>query len=135
MHATFQHQSDGAAPTKVFSVAPGGNFTRLEPSRWEEMVEGCAPSGVNISLPQDGTGIPAVQLQAVTDALLAATRDMGTSTRERPRKPDPKKRLVTTEQIVARMRVTYPTLVAAKLDQGLMHFVLSELMTQAVNSR
>jgi hypothetical protein len=99
------------------------------------MVEGCAPSGVTISLPQDGTGIPAVQLQAVTDALLAATRDMGTSTRERPRKPDPKKRLVTTEQIVARMRVTYPTLVAAKLDQGLMHFVLSELMTQAVNSR
>jgi hypothetical protein len=41
---------------------------------------------------------------------------MGTSTRERPRKAEPKKKLVTTEQIVARMRVTYPTLVAAKLD-------------------
>jgi hypothetical protein len=46
-----------------------------------------------------------------------------------------KKKLLTTEQIVARMRLSYPLLSAARMDPGLLHLFLSELMTSAVNAR
>ena len=104
---------------------------RLEPSRWEQLMEGCAPQGVRVAPPTGDSGVPELQLQAVTSALLAATRDMGTNTGRGFTKPlkEQKKKLITTDQIVARMRVSYPALSAARMDQGLLHLFLSELMT------
>jgi hypothetical protein len=75
----------------------------------------------------------------VTSALLAAaqTRDMATNTggvKWRPAR-EVKKKLLTAEQIVDRMRVSYSALRAAKVDAGLRHLFLAELMTQAVNDK
>ncbi len=44
-----------------------------------------------------------------------------------------KKKLLSTEQIVERMRVSYPALRVAKVDPGLKQLFLAELMTQALN--
>ncbi len=44
-----------------------------------------------------------------------------------------KRRLLSAEQIVDRMRVSYPALRAAKVDPGLKRLFLAELMTQALN--
>ena len=40
-----------------------------------------------------------------------------------------KRKLLTAEQIVERMRVSYPALRAAKVDPGLKRLFLAELMT------
>jgi hypothetical protein len=44
-----------------------------------------------------------------------------------------KKRVLSAEQIVDRMRVSYPALRAAKVDNSLRQLFLAELMTQSVN--
>jgi hypothetical protein len=44
----------------------------LEPSTFEQLMEGCVPEGVALAPTQGDVGVPAVQLQAVTNALLAA---------------------------------------------------------------
>jgi hypothetical protein len=76
-------------------------------------------------------------VEAVTNALLAAaqTRDMATNTggvKWRPAQPKERK-VLSAEQIVGRMRVTYPALRAAKVDAGLRKLFLAELLTQSVN--
>lgn len=44
--ATICHQSDGLNPSKVFSLVPGrAQEGRLEPSTWEQLMEGCLPGG------------------------------------------------------------------------------------------
>ena len=58
----------------------------------------------------------------MTNALLAAAQTW-----------DMAKKLLTAEQIVARMRVSYPALKAAKVDAGLRQLFLAELLTQAAN--
>ena len=50
-------------------------------------MEGCAPRGVNVTTPSVDSGVPEMQLQAVTNALLAATREMGTNTGRNYLKP------------------------------------------------
>jgi hypothetical protein len=42
---------------------------------------------------------------------------------------EPRKKLLSAEQIVERMRVSYPALRAAKVDPGLKQLFLAELMT------
>jgi hypothetical protein len=79
----------------------------------------------------------------VTEALLAAaqTHDVSTNTGGVRYRPPParqparvaKRKLLSAEQIVDRMRVSYPALRAAKVDQGLKRLFLAELMTQALN--
>lgn len=129
MVATIQHRSDGTQPTTVYSVGPGNATTRLDPSMWEKLMEGCGGMASEEAPPSQG-GLDA-QVQAVTNALLAATRDMSTNTGgAKWRPPQAKtKKLLTTEEIVGRMRVSYSALRAAKLDAGLRQLILSELMT------
>ena len=80
-------------------------------------------------------------MTALTNALLAAAqmRDMATNTGgvkwRPPAKKTEKRRLLSTEQIVERMRVSYPALRAAKVDPALKQLFLAELLTQAHNER
>jgi hypothetical protein len=115
-------------------VTRSGERPRLEPSRWQQLLEGCGPAQ-----PTGEVSSAEEQVRAVTQALLAAaqTRDMATNTggvKWRPKQEGPKK-LLTAEQIVARMRVSYPALRASGVDAGLRQLFLSELITQQVNER
>ena len=78
MVATIQHRSDGTEPTNVYTVNPGGGPNKLSPSWWETLMEGCA-TGTLASGATSTTGFDA-QVRAVTNALLAATRDMASNT-------------------------------------------------------
>lgn len=70
--ATICHQSDGSAPTKVFSMAPGdpAYHSCMEPSKWDQLMEGCLPQGGGGIT--NWTGEQEDQVTAVTNALLAA---------------------------------------------------------------
>lgn len=98
---------------------------------------------------------PVSHVSQLTNALLAAAGatggyvDMGTNTggvalpkgraarpAQAPKtggKPPPGKRLLSTEKIVERMRVSYPALRAARVDPALKQLFLAELISQAHN--
>jgi hypothetical protein len=144
--ATICHQSDGECPTKVYSLAPGGEGlpVRLAPSLLEQLMEGCTPvhstKGLQELLTGGAEDTTALKVTAITNALLAAagqTRDMATNTGGVKWKParEAVKKVLTAEQIVDRMKVTYPVLTAAKVDSGLRQLFLAELITQSVNER
>lgn len=87
MVATIQHRSDGVEPTRVYTVGPGGVANKLDPSRWEALMEGCT-GGTLEAVQNSSAGLDA-QVKAVTNALLAATRDMSTNTGGPKWKPPP----------------------------------------------
>ena len=72
--------------------------------------------------------------------MLAAAQDASTNTSTigrgagvQPRRPPAKKKLLTVEQIVGRMRVSYPALTAARFDPHLKQMFLAELISQSYN--
>jgi hypothetical protein len=96
-------------------------------------MQGWVPAGEGQQGEATAEGKRELQVKAVTQALLAAAqmRDMATNTggvRWAPQRGAPRK-VLSADQIVRRMRVTYPMLTAARVDPGLRQLFIAELIS------